>query len=238
VISYMQQMYVQQVESYTSSIDGQRKELEVYTQLLRHDLRNDLQAILSSIEMASLSLEVDSAKSKAHLARSLKLGERMVSILRVFSMPLLDPDTNLVNNIREVAELAERTYPNLEISVSFSNDAQKATLTSSRLLSMVWTNIFRNSALYAGSTPKIFVDITLKDGMFNLEIRDNGPGIPEPERDWIFKRGSANGSNEHGQGLYLSKIVLESHGGSIELLNSQDWKGAEFLIKIPVNSSH
>jgi signal transduction histidine kinase len=234
VASYILEQYVSQVEQRTSDLTKQQWELEVYTQLLRHDLRNDLQAILGLIELADLFADLDSEKVKENLAQSLSLGERMAQLLHVFSMPLEQPGTDLVKHIQEVAKESQKTHGGLKIEVSSSDDVSRTAFTASRLLPMVWQNIFRNAAQYAGVDPVVHVDVALEWDEFVISISDNGPGIPEDRREFLFRRGAQVETDGHGQGLYLSKIVLESHGGSIELVDDESG-GTRFVIRIPAS---
>jgi len=233
VASYILEQYVSQLEERTGDLTRKQWELEVYTQLLRHDLRNDLQAVLGLIELAELFTELDTEKVRENLKQSLNLGSRMVQLLHVFSMPLEQPETDLMKHIREAAEESQKTHKDLKIEITCDKGVTKTTFTASRLLPMVWQNIFRNAAQYAGLEPTVNVEISLEKDVFVVSISDDGPGIPEEKREYLFRRGSEADSEEHGLGLYLSKIVLESHGGSIELIDDNELGGTKFLIKIP-----
>ena len=159
----------------------------------------------------------------------------MVQLLHVFSMPLEQPGTDLVKHIKEAARESEKTHGNLKIEVSSDNEASKTSFTASRLLPMVWQNLFRNAAQYAGVDPEVRVNIALADNEFIITVGDNGPGIPESKREFLFRRGSDEDS-ENGLGLYLSKIILESHGGSIELVDGDEGAATRFIIKIPTSA--
>ena len=237
VASYTLERYVGQVEQRTKDMDRQQRELEVYTQLMRHDLRNDLQALLGSIELAEMFMDLNTERAKENLTQSLSLGNRMVHLLHVFSLPLVLPRTDLVEHIKEVAHEAQYTHPDLKIEIFSESEVSRTTFTTSRLLPMVWQNIFRNAAQYAGDSPTVRVDIALDENDFVITISDNGPGIPENKKESLFKRGTRSESEESGLGLYLSKLVLESHGGTIELVDNPDQAGTEFIIRIPSSSS-
>lgn len=237
VAAYILEQYVAQLEERTGDLTRKQWELEVYTQLLRHDLRNDLQAVLGLIELADLFVDVSTEKVKENLRQSLSLGGRMVQLLHVFSMPLEQPGANLVKHIEEVARESQETHKDLKIEISSGSEVGKATFTASRLLPMVWQNIFRNAAQYAGIEPLVRVDISLEDDVFVISISDDGPGIPEEKKEYLFRRGSEMGTEDSGVGLYLSKFVLESHGGSIELVDENDLGGTRFIIRLPASSS-
>ncbi|MFW9817733.1 MAG: sensor histidine kinase [Candidatus Thorarchaeota archaeon] len=235
VAAYILEQYVAQLEQRTGELIRNQWELEVYTQLLRHDLRNDLQAVLGSIELAKLFADLDSEKVKENLTQSMSLGSRMVQLLHVFSMPLEQPRTDLVAHIEEAAKESQETHRDLKIEISSDNEVKKTSFSASRLLPMVWQNIFRNAAQYAGLEPTVYVDVSLRDDTFIITISDDGPGIPEEKREFLFRRGSEAGSEESGLGLYLCKIVLESHGGSIELVDDNELGGTKFIIRMPTS---
>jgi signal transduction histidine kinase len=234
--SYTLEQNVKQVDQRTNDISRKQKELEVYMQLLRHDLRNDLQAILGLIELAELFEELDVERVKDSLEQSLSLGRRMAQLLHVFSMPPEQPGTNIVKNIKEAAEESQRSHQHLKIEVSSGSNVSKTTFTASRLLPMVWQNIFRNAAQYAGDEPTIHVDVALEGDVFVINISDDGPGIPKDVREFLFRRGSKVEPGEGGMGMYLSKVVLESHGGSIELVADESG-GTRYIITLPASSS-
>jgi signal transduction histidine kinase len=238
IVSYTLEQYVGEVEQRTDDLNREQRELEMYTQLLRHDLRNDLQAILSSIELAEMLLDVNAEKVREHLALSLVLGNRMVELLHVFSMPLERVETDLVKHIRSVAENAQKAHGNLTIEITQEPGVEEATFTASRLLPMVWQNIFRNVAQYAGESPTVRVHVGREQAGFLISISDDGPGIREDKKQFLFRRGSQSESGERGLGLYLCRFVLDSLGGSIELVDNPDGEqGTRFLIRIPLSPS-
>ena len=236
VASYTLEQNIRQVDQRTADISRKQRELEVYMQLLRHDLRNDLQAILGLIELAELFEDLDVEKVKENLEQSLSLGRRMAQLLHVFSMPPEQPGTDVVKNIEEAAQESQKSHPNLKIEVSSGSEVHRTTFTASRLLPMVWQNIFRNAAQYAGDKPRVHVDVALEDDEFVISISDDGPGITKDKREFLFRRGSKVEPGEGGMGMYLSKVVLESHGGSIELVDDESG-GTRYLIRIPTSSS-
>jgi len=230
VISYILDSYIVQVNNQKDDLSKKQWELEVYTQLLRHDLRNDLHAILGAIELSQLLLDVDVSQVEGHLEQSYRLGERMANLLNVFTLPLEQPDTNLVKHIHDSAHESEKVHKNLTIKINSSSEVENKTFTASRLLPMVWANIFRNAAQYAGDNPIVTVDIFLEADTFHILIGNDGPPIPLNTREHLFTRGGEMGDEEGGLGLYLSKIILESHGGTIKLSESDE---TQFSIRIP-----
>jgi two-component system sensor histidine kinase PilS (NtrC family) len=97
---------------------------------------------------------------------------------------------------------------------------------------IVWnilTNGWRHSAKKSGS-----VRVAARRGTSGrtavVEITDDGPGVPADHRESIFEPFfSLSGSS--GLGLYISRELAESNGGSLELTNHQP--GAQFRLMVP-----
>ena len=98
-------------------------------------------------------------------------------------------------------------------------------------------NLVNNSIRHNPSGTTLSVSLMLDSGKVRIVISDNGSGIPAELRKSIFTPfvvGDASRSN-HGSGLGLSitKKIIEAHGGSITLLNSETSGGTAFEILLP-----
>jgi signal transduction histidine kinase len=102
------------------------------------------------------------------------------------------------------------------------------------LLPLVLENLLRNTADYAGDDAIITIRLGLVERNLLITYRDDGPGIDEKIRSKIFQKGVTTKGEGKGLGLYLSKRIIESYGGTIELLVSKTQRGAAFLISVPV----
>ncbi|MFB6240431.1 MAG: sensor histidine kinase, partial [Gemmatimonadota bacterium] len=98
--------------------------------------------------------------------------------------------------------------------------------------------LVENAVKYAGSGSTVRLRAERRDGAIQLAVRDDGPGIPEDERDEVterFRRGERARQQARGTGLGLSiaSAAAESHGGRLEL-ESEEGRGTEVRILIPV----
>ena len=69
-----------------------------------------------------------------------------------------------------------------------------------------------------------------------ISVTDNGPGIPEDEKEQIFERFSQLKRNDRrglGLGLFIAKWIVEAHGGRIWVM-SEVAKGSTFSFSIPL----
>jgi signal transduction histidine kinase len=82
----------------------------------------------------------------------------------------------------------------------------------------------------AASTPRdgrVHVRLgDLEDGFF---VEDDGPGIPETDRDRVFEAGYSTDPNGTGVGLKVVQDVVEAHGWQIEVTEGRDG-GARFEV--------
>lgn len=94
-------------------------------------------------------------------------------------------------------------------------------------------NLARNAAQAMGDKGSITFSASREDDQNIIEIRDDGPGIPDKIRQTLFQpfRSSAQGSGS-GLGLAISKEIIEAHGGSIELRDTGP-QGSTFRLILP-----
>ena len=97
-------------------------------------------------------------------------------------------------------------------------------------------NVVMNAVKYA---KKIWVQTEAQDKYFVITVDDNGPGIPEPLRDIVFKpfyrveksRNPKTGGT--GLGLSIAQDIIHAHGGDI-ILSDSPYKGLRVTIRLPV----
>ena len=235
--SFMLEHYITKVIEKNAELDRRRWELEVYTKLLRHDLRNDMQSIVAAVGLSQMALDKRIDVAQENLETSLSVAESVVRLLDAFSVPKDNGSQDFVSMIERIAAAAQETHSGLSITIKASDEARQSRTTASRLMPLVWSNIFRNAAQYAGPNPVVIVDIQQRKDVLHITVSDNGPGISLSEKEWLFIRGKGDESREGGIGLYLVRIILESHGGSIELEDAPDLQGCTFQIIIPTRFS-
>jgi PAS domain S-box-containing protein len=210
------------------------RDLELYASLLRHDLGNDLQVIFSTMEVAQMMTSEDSELNE-FIGATRAAADRMTRLLDIFGRPDKEAEKQIVALIQRVADQAMNTHKHLTIKVKAPKSLKELIVTSGRLLPMVFVNLFRNSAQYAGPKPVVNVKIAQKGDQVQIDVEDTGPGIPKKLHTKLFERGTTTSGG--GLGLNLSKRVLEAYGGSIELITTPEGKGAQFRILLPIEDA-
>lgn len=135
--------------------------------------------------------------------------------------------TSIINKYRRSSNAMIRYSTNYDVSAVQGRE---------QALRRAVTNIIEN-AFHYGKT--IAVKLESDDKRLELTVEDDGPGIPEDKRDDVFKafyriEGSRNKETGGvGLGLAIAKDVIVSHGGSIQLADS-DLGGLRVLISLPL----
>lgn len=107
------------------------------------------------------------------------------------------------------------------------------------LMQQVLQNLVENAIKYSPANTKILVATEEMDGQVQIQVSDQGNGIPKDELDKIFMKfyrsKDANSSpiKGSGLGLYLTKYFINLHNGNIEV-DSIPNKGSTFTIHLPI----
>jgi signal transduction histidine kinase len=103
-------------------------------------------------------------------------------------------------------------------------------------LEQVATNLIANAIKFGRGAP-IEVVVRAVGSAATLVVRDRGIGIPFAEQPRIFDRFERAVSSRHfggfGLGLYISKAIVDAHGGSIEV-TSRPGEGSTFVVRLPL----
>jgi signal transduction histidine kinase len=106
-------------------------------------------------------------------------------------------------------------------------------------LEQALTNLLANAIKYGAGKP-IAVSVRRHGNDVMLQVRDHGPGVPEPELARLFRRFERASSIRNygglGLGLYFIQAIVDAHGGSVTAQNMPDG-GARFQITLPLRKS-
>jgi signal transduction histidine kinase len=157
-----------------------------------------------------------------HLARARAIGRRAAAQSR----------TKAWESVQAVQRAVERLYENVTIDIAGNHDAQ-VRVERQDLDEMVG-NLVENAAKYGGG--RVFVTVEPKDGTVDIEVEDDGPGIPAEKRGELFTRGArldTTGKPGTGLGLAIVRDVAEIYGGSVSLEESEDLGGLLARLTLP-----
>ncbi|TFG29152.1 HAMP domain-containing histidine kinase [Candidatus Thorarchaeota archaeon] len=210
-----------------------QRETELYATLLRHDLRNDLQVLLGYIELMMETAGPLDSKNEKLMESSKAAAMRMSRLVKAFAVKTETNDLSLVELVKSIVSEAEATHFGLKFKLSIGPGTDKLKVYGGSLLRAAFDNLFRNSHQYAGDSAPVTINLEKVGTHTELIICDNGPGIPEEQKPYLFVRGS--GYLEGGLGLYLTITIIRGCGGDIELIESPTGTGAAFRVILPIS---
>jgi signal transduction histidine kinase len=155
-------------------------------------------------------------------------------------MPIARVPGNLAQQLAKVVQETHVRHParcvRLETAGDFEGEWDEGRM--GQLLS----NLLGNALLYGARESEVTVKMWSQPDCVFLSVHNDGPAIPEGERERIFRpleRGlqfDAQGERREpsglGLGLYICREIVRSHGGTL-LLDSSDEDGTTFTAKLP-----
>ena len=138
--------------------------------------------------------------------------------------------------LREVCQLHREMVPGAEIAERLPATPMPMT-GDAKLLLQVFSNLLSNAVKYSPGGGKIEVEATIEGNEVVVVVADRGIGIPPGDLDRLFERyyrgSNVSGIVGTGVGLYLVKIAVDLHGGSIEV-QSKEGGGTRFCVRLPI----
>jgi signal transduction histidine kinase len=112
-------------------------------------------------------------------------------------------------------------------------DELPAVRVDSARLRQALTNLVVNAAKYGPAKGPVRLAATSEEGHLVIRVSDEGPGIPKPDREFAFGKFTRlqSGGKGLGLGLYISRFLIETMHGSIEIEDSRI--GATFAVRLP-----
>ncbi len=146
--------------------------------------------------------------------------------------PQLEP---LLDTITRVATLLETKLYKKKIQLETNIDDSAAEyLVDGDKMSQVLINLLLNSFEAVSEAGIIQLTVERQNDQMAIIVNDNGPGVPESERDKVFDPFYSKRDEGTGLGLAISSRIVESYGGHI-LLDESTEGGAKFTVLLPLN---
>lgn len=233
------------------NIDADKKlehQRDLFLATLSHDLKNPLQAQISSLQMLYreyygkideghqevMALIIESAKyMKDMLCTLLKTCKQNNGIIQlVYSR--FDILSLMTKSIREVRDLGKIKNVEIRFNSKLTED-EKLMYADENQLRRVISNMLNNAINYAFENSVVDISIKLENGFYVFDFKNESEEISESLKVNIFDKyvcGNPLESNSGvGLGLYFCRKILEAHEGTISLDNIGTKN--TFSIKIP-----
>ncbi len=212
-----------------------------------HELKTPITSILGFVETLTDGAVSDPQEADRFLAIIASQAHRLNAIIEdLLQLSRLEQQRDgisaescrieeIIAGVKETLEQKAREKGITLVDEYFGNPRIVANPT---LLEQAITNLLDNAVKYCPAGARVAIRFSRTADSFRLEVKDNGPGIPEMAHARIFERffrvDRARSRSEGGTGLGLAivKHIAQAHGGSVAL-DSTIGVGSVFTVEIP-----
>jgi PAS domain S-box-containing protein len=221
-----------------------------FVSMVSHEFRTPLGIIQSSAEILDDYIDrLDQDERSEHLQSIKKNTRRMASLMEEvlligsfdagrmeFKPEPLDLRQFSTRLVDEILSACDRRCP-IELTLG---ELPGHAMADERLLRHILTNLLTNAVKYSDAGQRVQFQVSREAGEAVCVVRDQGIGIPEPDREWMFSafhRGQNVGDRPGtGLGLVIVKRCADLHGAKIQV-QSAPGAGTTMTVRIPVFQS-
>ena len=160
----------------------------------------------------------------------------LLSKISSHAIPIAKTTYRVDEQVRQAIVLLEPSWT--EKNVEFDVDMDEIVWNGpENLMHHVWSNLIQNSIKFGPEDGMIRITLKQTDGRFVFEVEDEGPGVPEEERQRIFHKfyqmDSSHKQEGNGLGLALVKQIVDGCGGVISV-DTLPERGCRFSVTLPM----
>lgn len=219
-----------------------------FVSMTSHEFRTPLACISTSVELIQLNNRqvINADHAQRHLTNILsevdhlsKLIDEILTISQIESTGLVCKKVtvnieNIINTIMDNISASQNDGRSVTV---IRNGIPKVLLADPILLVRGLKNLIGNALKYSVSQKQPILTLNYKTTQLEIRVKDFGMGIPYNEQDKVFqaffRAGNVHHINGNGLGLFISKNIIELHGGQIKLKSIPD-VSTEFSILLPL----
>jgi len=207
----------------------QERTRQLFLATLGHDLRNPLNTIVVSLAHLQNRIPDSLRDVPRRMSASANRMARMIDQLLDFTrarmgggIPLVRKSGDLREICKTVIDEFQMQYPN-RIRMTSNGDFHGQW--DSDRIAQVLGNLLVNALDHGSSEVPVDIQLSHEDGTARIEVRNQGPTIPEDARREVFepfrqaKYQTKRGTRGLGLGLFITREIVQSHGGTIELVS-------------------
>jgi signal transduction histidine kinase len=240
--------YSKQLSIANEQLKTNEKAQSEFINLAAHELRTPIQPILSlsdvllqkrgNIEEYREFLEIVS-KSARRLKR---LAENILDATRIESQTLslnrerFNINEEIINTVQNFLIPAGKDIKSKSPTKILFEPKEDNILIAAdrRRMSQVISNLVDNAIKHTRGEESISITSEKKDNQAIVTVKDTGSGIDSEIMPTLFSKFASKSFTGTGLGLYISKNIIEAHGGKIWANNNSDGRGATFTFSIPL----
>ncbi len=238
----------------TEALWERMQAIESFAADVSHEIKNPLTSLRSAVETASrvkdpeqqrrlMSIIQEDVKRLDRLITDISGASKLDAELARAQLERIDVG-QLLNTLVQVHQSTEPgEQPSLEIDLPAEANLNVRGI-EGRLVQVI-QNLIGNAFSFTPPDKSVRLAAVRDDGMIQITVDDDGPGIPEDNLATIFERfyserpDSEQFGTHSGLGLSISRQIIEAHGGTITAANrygpSGEIAGAHFTVRLPAD---
>src|SRR5215831_12106324 len=217
-----------------------------FVRIAAHELRIPIQPILGLAEILR-SKETDGGEEAEYLdviIRNAKRPQRLtqdildISRIESKSLDLKKESFNLsemiLSAMADSKNQIARECKDTNLKLEFGSKEDIFIEADKGRINQVISNLLCNAIKFTNEgTVSIIAVVVSKNNEIVVNISDTGPGIDSEILPRLFTKFATKSSTGTGLGLFISKSIIEAHGGKIWGKNNSDGRGAKFFFSLP-----
>lgn len=209
---------------------------------IAHEIKNPLTPMKLSLQHLQRAIDQDSPRAyKLTRNVSQTLIEQIEHLSQIASdfsafanIPYANNEVLLLNEIMKSVVVLHNGYE--QVNIHLEKPAEEYYVYADKTqLNRLFTNLVQNAmqAIPDGVNGEVYLSVSRENETVTVMIRDNGSGIPEDIRQYIFTPNFTTKSSGTGLGLAMCKNIMEQMHGEI-WFESESGRGTTFYVKLPL----
>ncbi|WP_436900832.1 PAS domain-containing sensor histidine kinase [Halovenus halobia] len=218
-------------------LKSQRDDLELLNQVVRHDIRNDLQVVSTYAELLEDHVDEEGRDHLQRLTESNKQAVELTITARDLTNVILRSDSDLERVPLAPAidgQVSELRSSHPEAAYNIDDSIDGHAVLADDMLDTIFRNLLKNAVQHNDKDrPKVSIDASADAETVTVRVADNGPGVPDEQKDVIFgKEEKGLDSEGTGIGLYLVRELVTGYGGDVWVEDRENAPGAVFVLEL------
>ena len=219
------------VRDITPLVQRQQR-LEVLNRVLRHNVRNNMNVIMTIGEALQSSEGTTPNKPGETLCRKAdeltRISEKALEIDRALNSQPASQSVDVNSLVRDVVSSLSNNYPETRVLTAVTAETVQS---DPRVLSLVLEEVVENALEHTSDSPEVQVRVAKTDSGVEISVTDNGPGIPKMEYDPLLNGGETALEHASGLGLWVVHWGVQSLGGEVDIEIGDN--GSTVTLRVP-----
>lgn len=236
------------LERKNEQLEQLNDEKNMFMRMAAHDLKNPLSSILGLAELIKMSEPSSHDETLKYADNILLVSFRMNEIIKnLLNVEAIESGEQIIRpkpidlhpSIKKVVDQYRKRAQEKHIQLhceEFGGDLR--VLADESAVDGILENLVSNAIKYSPKDKNVWVKAYSKNGAATIEVKDEGPGLTDDDKQNLFKKFKTlsakptGGEHSNGLGLYIVKNMIDRMNGSIEC-RSEIGHGTTFLVNLP-----